>query len=295
LTHETEDVELVDPRRHDQERPAEHLLGRGRVLDQLHELVLEHDLARRHGHVLAQAEGAVVGHGDVQAPLAPLQVVEQVLHALEQVLAAGLDGRAQDLRIGQHEVAGRQRVDPLPRVELDLPGGLLVQPVDPAHRGLGPVGGQQVRLLDEIEGGVLVPALVLEAAVALVGRGHRLATVAEPALERGLPQGGGVAPQLGLRLVERRRVGHRLQAPLDERRADDARVRDAEAVALGLAAQGLLEHLLSALGQARPALDEGVRFVRRGRLVAARCHGGNSLRLSARLRHKSPARGRVSA
>ena len=54
---EIENVELVDPRRHDQERPPELLLRERRVLDQLHELVLEHHLAGRDGEVLAHLVG----------------------------------------------------------------------------------------------------------------------------------------------------------------------------------------------------------------------------------------------
>src|SRR5262249_17951287 len=44
---EVEDVELVDPGRNDQERALEHRLGRWRILDELHQRVLEDDLAGR--------------------------------------------------------------------------------------------------------------------------------------------------------------------------------------------------------------------------------------------------------
>jgi len=40
-----EDVELVDARRHDQQRPCGHLLRRGRILNELKQLVFEHDRA----------------------------------------------------------------------------------------------------------------------------------------------------------------------------------------------------------------------------------------------------------
>ena len=53
---EIEDVELVDPRRHDQERRPQHVLGGRLVLDQLDQLVLEDHLARRDRHVAANFE-----------------------------------------------------------------------------------------------------------------------------------------------------------------------------------------------------------------------------------------------
>ena len=72
---QVEDVELVDARRHDQQRAARHLIGQRRVLDQLEQLVLEDHRALGHRDVLADLEGDLVG--DRQAALA--QVGQQVL------------------------------------------------------------------------------------------------------------------------------------------------------------------------------------------------------------------------
>src|SRR3546814_8608454 len=82
-------------------------VGRRRVLDDLHEVVLVDHLARRQGDVLAELEGLDVGHLDPEAALAALEVGEQVVQALHEVLAAGFQRRAQHLRIGHHEVGGR--------------------------------------------------------------------------------------------------------------------------------------------------------------------------------------------
>ena len=120
LRAQIEDVKLVDPRRDDQQRPPLHRLGRRRVLDQLHQIVLVDDLARRGGDVLAELERRHVGHLDRQAALAALQIVEQVLQSVDQVLAAAFDRRAQHLGVGQHEIRRRHRVDELARVEIDL-------------------------------------------------------------------------------------------------------------------------------------------------------------------------------
>ena len=56
LRREVEDVELIDPRRHDQHRRLEHFRGRGRILDELDQLVLEHDLACREREIAANLE-----------------------------------------------------------------------------------------------------------------------------------------------------------------------------------------------------------------------------------------------
>ena len=82
LRPQVEDVELVDPGRHDQQRPLQHRLRGRRVLDQLHQVVLVDDLARRDGDVLAELERVHVGHLDAQLAAAALEVGEQVVEAL---------------------------------------------------------------------------------------------------------------------------------------------------------------------------------------------------------------------
>ena len=93
--------------------------------------------------VLAQLEGLGVGHPDLEAALASLQVLQQVVETLHQVLAAALQGLAQHLRIGHQEVGGRHGVDELPGIEVDLLGGLVVQALNVLHRRLHPARGQQ--------------------------------------------------------------------------------------------------------------------------------------------------------
>ena len=51
-----EHVELVDPRRHDEQRAAPDVGRRRRILDELHQLVLIDDLARRRRYVFAEPE-----------------------------------------------------------------------------------------------------------------------------------------------------------------------------------------------------------------------------------------------
>ncbi len=78
LRRQVQDVVLVDPRRHHEDRRAVHLLGRRLVLDQLDQVVLEHHLARRRGQVPPQLEGVRVAHGDLQLAVAPLEVPLEV-------------------------------------------------------------------------------------------------------------------------------------------------------------------------------------------------------------------------
>jgi len=62
---EIEHVIFHDPGWNDQHRLGHDALSRGLVLNELHQLVAEHDLARRHGEVLADLEpvGGLRLHG----------------------------------------------------------------------------------------------------------------------------------------------------------------------------------------------------------------------------------------
>ncbi len=182
LRLEIEDVELVDPGRHDQERHRIDLVGQRRVLDQLHQLVLEDDLAQRGGDVLAHLEGLHVGLADRQPTLATLEVGQQVLQTLDEVLAFALDGRLHDLRIGEREVRRRHRVDELARVEVDLLRRLVVDALDLLDRALQPARGEEIGLLEVVEDDLVLPCRIVEALVALGGLGHRLDFLAHHAL-----------------------------------------------------------------------------------------------------------------
>ena len=166
---QVEDVVLVDPGRDDHQRRLVDLLRGRQELDQLHQLGLEHDLARRGGDVLAELEGLLVGHADA----ALLHVGEQVVQALEQVLAAARQRLAQHLRVGEREIGRRQRIHVLAREERDLLLRFGRQPLDAGHRVLDMARGDQVGLLHVVEQEVRAPVVVLEAAVALGGRRDR--------------------------------------------------------------------------------------------------------------------------
>ena len=247
LRLEVEDVELVDPRRHDQQRRLVDLLGRRRVLDELDQLVLEHDLARRGRDVLADLEGLHVGLADRELALAALEVGQQVLQALDQVLALALDRRLHDLRVGQGEVGRRHRVDELARIELDLLRRLVVDALDLLDRALQPARGEQVGLLEVVEHDLVLPGRIGEALVALGRLGDRLDRLAHHALGRDLPQLHVLGPELHLRLQQLVGIGQHLGREVHEGLGELQRIGRLRAV--GLVALGELgQQLLAALG-----------------------------------------------
>ena len=262
LGPEVEDVELVDPGREDEERALQHRFRRRRVLDELHQVVLEDDLARRHRDVLADAELGVVRHPDAEPALAALQVVQQVRKALEQVLAAGLGGAPQHLRVGQEEVGRAHRVDELAGVEVHLLRRLLVHAVDVGRHVLEEPGGQEIGLPDEVEHLVLAPRLVLEAAVARVFGDDRLHLLAHHAPRGVLPEGEVVLPEAELRLHHAGGVGHHPGRHLEKSGADIERVGTGGAGAFHRLAPEEVGHdplaALRDLGH-RPGDQRGVR------------------------------------
>ncbi|PAV67074.1 hypothetical protein WR25_24996 [Diploscapter pachys] len=133
LGRQIEDVIAVDPGRKDHQRRRQHVRCRRRVLDQLVQGGALHHLARRHRQVAPHLERAVTGVG--QLPLA--DVGEHVFHAVEQVLALGLDRLGDHFRIGQREVRRAHRVDQPTRGEAQLLAllvGHTLQRLDPAQQ-----------------------------------------------------------------------------------------------------------------------------------------------------------------
>ncbi len=247
---QVEHVELVDPGRHDQQRPAMDLLGAGRILDQLDQLVLEHDLAGRGAHVPADLERLRIRHGDLQTALATLQVVQQMLQALDQVAALRLPGLAQHGRIGQREIAGCGRADELAGIEVDLAPVARLEARSVVHQAPQPVGRQQVGLLDDVEHQPLGPGRVGKAPIAAGGGGSGFRLLAEQPVHGALPEAHLGLPELSLGFDQPARIGHQLLGQLGEGVADRYRVDDREAVLL-LALPKRLDHALGLLGKGR--------------------------------------------
>jgi len=81
-----------------------HFVCRGRVLNELDEVVLEHDLARAHGKVASDRESGEVGLTDTEKILRLLEILNEMRHALHQILGVGRECGAHHLRVGQREV-----------------------------------------------------------------------------------------------------------------------------------------------------------------------------------------------
>ena len=185
---EVEDIELVDPRRHDQQRLLEHHLGRRGVLDELKQFVLEDHLAGREREVAADLERLGVRLPDLELAVPGLDVLGQHVHAAHQVVGVAAQGFAQQLGIGQHEIRGRDRVGDLSQIELGLVMGVRVEPLGVLHQMIGPMHGEQVGLLEEVVELVAGPFRIGEPLVARIGRGDRRHLFPGHALDRARPQ-----------------------------------------------------------------------------------------------------------
>jgi hypothetical protein len=173
---QVEDVVLHDPGRHDQHRLGMHILGGGRVLDDLDQVVAQDHLARRHRDGLAGFEG--IGARLLAAFQGALDVLDQVLHAPHQVLPLfGLRQRLQ-FGVGQQAVGGGRRVARHARRKIQQLRVVGVQAADIVHRVLQQRLRVLVRAGQHVEGklrpGRVVEALVRRPVQTLGGR-HRLA------------------------------------------------------------------------------------------------------------------------
>ena len=146
-----EHVKLVDPRRHDQQRALEHRFGRRRVLDELHQLVLEDHLAGRDREIASDLEHRGVGLADFQVAAAGFDILGEHVHAADQIVGVRGKGFAQQFRIGQDEIRRRQRIGDLPHVELGLLLGVRIEIGGVGDQFVGPARGEQIGLLEEVE------------------------------------------------------------------------------------------------------------------------------------------------
>ena len=220
LGAEIEDVVLVDPGRVDDEGALVDLSRRRLVLDELHQVVLEDDLAGRGRDVLAETEGGHVRLLDLDVAVAALDVLEQMLHAGDEVLAVGGERRAQDFRIGEEEVRGRDGVRHLADVEVRLFACVRIDALGMLHLFGEPFAGEQVGLLHQIEDDVFLPVGIAEALVAAAGRGDGGHILAKQAARHVGGEAHIAFPEGSLRLDDFRRVGEVAARNIHQRLAD---------------------------------------------------------------------------
>ena len=191
-----------------------------------------HHLARCHGDVLAEREGAGIGVGQLPSP----QIVEQVLHALDQIVAAAFQRALHDDGIEQREIRRACSFGDGLGGKAQLLALVLAQSLHLIDHVADALGEEQVSLMDQRKGGMRAPPGIGEAAIlqrhlGIVGRntGHLAQTVlpqhllpqlhaflhqllllrrigdrhlAEPVLSDALPAGGIEIGGHGLRIGE---------------------------------------------------------------------------------------------
>ena len=190
------DVELVDARRHDQQRRLMNLLGQRRILDQLHQLILVDHRAGGHRQIAPYLEGAVVGHRNATF----FEILEQILDAPGDALTLGLDRRLEKLRVGRGEIRRRHGIDVLSRQELDSLLGASVFDRQRIGNPAEKLRVDQIRLPEVIEHRALVPFRRRETAIARRRRNYRLRGLARLALHQPRPQCGVAGGQVALQL-----------------------------------------------------------------------------------------------
>jgi hypothetical protein len=186
-----------------------------------------------------------IGHLDLQLAAPALQVFQQVLQALDQIVAAGIERGLEHGGIGVDEVGRGHRIHELAGVELHPAGGLVVQALDLAGQSLHAVGGEQIGLLDEVEYRVFRPLFVREALVAGRRLDDRLGFLAQQPLGGGLPEVESVFPEGDLGLDQFFRILEQLVEEFLKGFADDGRVEQRKLIAALLAFQVFLQHPLA--------------------------------------------------
>src|SRR5262249_36582101 len=155
-----EHIELVDPGRNDDERSPLDLNGRGGVLDQLHQLILEDDLPRCGGYVLPETKCLQIGHCDSKLSATAFEVIEQICQASEKILATGLDRGLQYLRISREKISRGHGSHELSYIEVHFVCCFRMETIDAINRRQNCLSGKQVALLDIVEENVFGPSRV---------------------------------------------------------------------------------------------------------------------------------------
>jgi len=167
LRLQVEHVVLVDARGDDHQRTLGHLGRARRVLNELDQLVLEHDRAGGDGEVASDLERRFVTLADAAA----LCIGDELREPSRQALAVRFERLVERLRVGGRKVRRAHGVDPLPQREARtllcarLEGGGFERLRQVARR-------EEIGLLEIVVVRVAAPGDVSEAPVAGLRRGH---------------------------------------------------------------------------------------------------------------------------
>ncbi len=177
---EIEQIVFVDAGRNQQQRRLLDLGRLRRVLNELDEIVLVHDLSGRDGKIAADLEGGLVNPRDP----ALLEILDQILHSGRQTCGPRLDRGANDVRIGRRKIRRAHRIDILPGIEtqLKLQSVVDLRLVDELGQLLRI---RKIGLLEQLVERRMLPRFVLEAPVAARGL---VVEVAAPEIHHGRPE-----------------------------------------------------------------------------------------------------------
>src|SRR5262249_6747870 len=166
-------VELVDPGRPDQQWAHQHRWRRRRVLNELHQLIFENDLARREREIAADLEHFGPGLTDLEVAPPGRDVLGEHVHATHKIARVRGERFAQELGIGEYEIGRRDRVGDLADIELCFLPGVRIERLGVAHQPVRPLHRQEIGLLEEIEELIGRPLGIGKALVLRIGRGDR--------------------------------------------------------------------------------------------------------------------------
>ncbi len=127
-----------------------HLLGRGRILNELKNVVFPNHTALGHRHVFANGKSIHVSLADDQLTFTALHILQHHLQATHEVLTVLRRCRLQHFRVQSQKVRRIHRLNVIARQKRDLASLARIHIPQALNRVLQPIRGQQVRVLDVI-------------------------------------------------------------------------------------------------------------------------------------------------
>jgi hypothetical protein len=195
---------------------------------------------------------------------------------------AGVDRPPHRFRIGEGEVGGRERLDILVGEELDLGARRFIQAVRILDHRERAFGGEQIGLLDVVEGRLFAPGGILEAAVAAFRLDRRRGFRTDGARGGRGPELHPVGGGFLLRLQQFERVRHQMRGKGAEGARRRCRIVGEGHVRVERAGRGRAHQLERVGDDAGPGIGKLGRIGRIGRnLEHARIFHGRFLRHQA--------------
>ncbi len=143
----------------------------------------------------------------------------------DQILALGVQGPFQDIRVGEGKVGRRHRINKLAGIEIELLTLFIIHTRDGFGRSHHVTRGKQVGLFDEIEHNSIVPRIAFKAPVIGIRHNNSLIRLTQRSERGPLPQRNRILPKLRLSLHQRLGVETYLRHVFEELLAQLDRVK----------------------------------------------------------------------